>query len=466
MTTLTLARGGALTLALATIALTPAAAQKETPPPGSAPKPFTLPEGKRYELPNGMQVTLVPYGVQPMVAAQLVIRVGNVHEGPEEVWLADLAGDMLREGTATRDAAQLAAEVAAMGGQLGIGTGMDQTNIGADVLTEFGPRLVAVIADVARNPAFPATELPRLKANRLRQLAVAKTQPQQITLDEFRKAVYPDHPYGRIFPTEAMINGYTVDALKAFHARHYGAGRAHLYVAGRFDLAAMERAIADAFGGWARGTDASAPLPSPVAAKDVRVLDRKGAAQSTIYLGLPVPNPSSSDWVPLTVANTLLGGYFGSRITANIREDKGYTYSPFSTLSSRYRDTYWAQVADVTTSVTGASLKEIYHEIDRLRTEAPPADELQGVQNYLSGTFVLQNSNRFGIIGQSNFLDLHGLPRSYLSEYVQKVHAVTPAEVQRMARQYLDPMKMLLVVTGERSVIDEQLAPYRGATPD
>lgn len=443
----------------------PLAAQKEAPPPGGAPKAFTIPSGKSYTLPNGMEVTLVPYGTLPMVAVQLVLRVGNVNEQADQVWLADMTGDLLSEGTTSRTSQQIADEIASMGGQLNIGVGMDQTTIGTDVLAEFGPKAAALLADVARNPAFPASELARIKADRLRTLAVSKSQQQQLALEEFRNAMYPDHPYGRVFPTEEMLKSYTVEKIRGFHHANYGAVRAHLFVAGRFDQAAMERTISQAFGTWDKGSPNQAPAPHPVAKRDLRVIDRPGAAQSTIYLGLPVPSPSNTDWMPLVVTNALLGGSFGSRITSNIREDKGYTYSPFSQLSTRYHDTYWAEVADVTTAVTGPSLKEILYEVDRLRTTPPAADELKGIQNYLAGTFVLTNSNRFGIIGQSAFLDLQGLPKTFLTEYVQRVHAVTPAEVQRIAKAYLDPAKMLMVVAGDRSVIDPQLAPYRGATP-
>src|SRR5690606_27402174 len=139
-------------------------------------------------------------------------------------------------------------------------------------------------------------------------------------------------------------------------------------------------------------------------------------------------------YVPLQVTNTLLGGAFASRITRNIREDKGYTYSPFSFVSSRYRSAYWAEVADVTTAVTGASIGEIFKEIERLTAEPPPAEELRGVQNYLAGTFTLSTASRFGMLGQLRTLDLHGLPQTYLTNYVRNVHAVTPAEVQRIMR--------------------------------
>ena len=169
----------------------------------------------------------------------------------------------------------------------------------------------------------------------------------------------------------------TAVQVRAFYDANVGAARAHLYVAGRFDPAAMEAAVRDAFGGWKAGTPVSFAPPSPRTARAIHLIDRPGAVQSTIVIGMPVIDPTNPDYVPLLVTNTLLGGYFSSRITSNIREAKGYTYSPFSQVSVRYRDAYWAQNADVTTNVTGPSLKEIFYEIDRLQGEPPSADELK-----------------------------------------------------------------------------------------
>jgi len=165
------------------------------------------------------------------------------------------------------------------------------------------------------------------------------------------------------------------------------------------------------------------------------------------------------------VADALLGGAFGSRITTNIREQKGYTYSPFSTITTHYGDAYWAEFADVTTNVTGVSLKEIVGEIERLRKEAPPADELRGIQNNMAGIFTLQNASRGGVVGQLQFVDLHGLPDTYLTEYVKRVMAVSPAEVQRMARTYLRPENMAIVVVGDKKTVEEQVKPYTAHVP-
>src|SRR5262249_7288097 len=139
---------------------------------------------------------------------------------------------------------------------------------------------------------------------------------------------------------------------------------------------------------------------------------------------------------------------------------KGYTYSPNSQISTRYRNAYWVETADVTTKDTGASLKEILAEIKKLQSEPPSEKELKGIQNYMAGTFVLQNSARQGIIGQLEFVDLHGLPDDYLNGFVSRVYAVTPAQVQQMAAKYIQADKATIVVVGDVKVIAEQIKPY------
>ena len=183
--------------------------------------------------------------------------------------------------------------------------------------------------------------------------------------------------------------------------------------------------------------------------------------QSTVIVGLPVVDPSNPDYIALRVMDNILGGSFGSRITSNIREQKGYTYSPNSAINTHYRTATWAEFADVTTAVTGPSLKEIFYEIDRLRKEPPTADELKGIQAYMSGIFVLQNSTRQGIIGQLSFADLHGLGPQYLQTLVPKINAVTPEQVQAMAKKYLDSGKMTIVVVGDKDKIADQIATYQ-----
>jgi predicted Zn-dependent peptidase len=456
---MTIRRGLAMS-ALVLLAAAGAFAQKQAPPAPGAPKSFEAPTPTKFRLDNGLEVSLVPYGTVPKVRVELAVLAGNAYESAKLTSLADLTGDLMREGTKTKSATDISQAAARMGGSLDVGVNANTAEISGDVLSESGPEMVRLVADVAMNPKFPESELPRLKADALRNLSIAKSQPQQMAVEKFRGVLYPGHAYGRVFPTPEMVQGFTLADVRSFYEENWGAGRAHLYVAGRFDRAAIEAAIREAFAGWKAGKPSTLQPPTPKSVRSIYLVDRPGAVQSTILLGMPVPDPSNPDYVPLSVVNTLLGGYFSSRITANLREAKGYTYSPFSQISTRYRDAYWAEAADVTTNVTGPSLKEIFYEIDRLQKDPPTAEELKATQNYIAGVFVLQNSSRSGIINVLELIDLHGLPADYLKTYVQRIYAVTPQDVQKLAEKYIQDDKATIVVVGDKKVIEEQIKPY------
>ena len=448
-------------LALSIVAV--AHAQEEEgqgPPPGGTPKNFVLPAKDIFGLDNGLQATLIPFGSVPKATVSVIVRSGNLNEG-DQTWLADLSGDFFLEGTTSRSGEEIARAAAAIGGHINVAINEDQTTISGDVLAEFTPQMIELLAEVVRGPAFAESELERLKRDRLRQLSIAKTQPQTMAIAAFRKALYGDHPYGRLLPDEAQLAAYSIDDARNFYNNNFGARRTQVYVAGVFDADATRQAVERSFDSWEEGPDVLINIPKPVTGKVVLdVVDRPGASQSNVILGLPAVSPGHDDSIALQISNTLLGGYFSSRITANIREDKGYTYSPFSSLSSRYMDSYWAQTAAVTTNVTGPALKEIMYEIENLQKNPPPVAELDGVKNYAAGIFVLQNSTRNGIINVLNQIDLQELPDAYLTDYVSNVFAITPEQVSEITSKYLRTEDMTLTVVGDRGQISEQVAPF------
>ena len=437
-----------------------ASAQKEKPPEGSAPKPFVFPKQDTYTLPNGMKVTLVQYGSIPKVAFQATIYAGTKDDAKGKKALSEMTGLMLKEGTKTRTADQIALDTANMGGSINVGTGTDSTNITGEVLSEFDVKFVELLADVIQNPNFQQADLDRLKANKLRSLAVARQQASNQAWEKFREVVFAGHPYAQINPRDEEVAGYTLADLKDFHSKYYGAARTHLYVVGKFDTAAVKNAIGKAFSGWQKGTLPTRNVPNVVGKRGLETINRADAPQSTIYLGMPAPAPSDPDYVKFVVMDSILGGAFGSRITSNIRENKGYTYSPGSFVWGRYKTGYWVESADVTTAHTGASIKEILYEIDKMRDEPVPAAELQGIKNYLTGLYVLQNSSRFGVIGQLENSNYNELGSAYIDNYVKNVNAVTAADIQTVAKKYLTEDKMTIVVVGDLSKISTQIKPY------
>jgi predicted Zn-dependent peptidase len=435
-------------------------AQKQTPPPGGQPKPFVFPKQDNYTLPNGMQVTLVQYGAVPKVAVQAIVRAGHINEKSDQNWVSSVVSDMLKEGTSSRTAEQIARQTAEMGGSIFTSAATDSTTVGGEVLSEFDAKFVDLLADVLLHPKFAPDDLEKIRANKIRELAINRAQAGNLAWEKFRQVVFGNHPYSSIWAEEESLRGYKLDDVKGFYNNEYGAARTHLYVVGQFDTARVRSAIEKAFGGWQKGPAPIRNIPKIDARPSLVSIDRPGAPQSTIYLGMPAVSPSDADFIKFTVMDSLLGSSFGSRITANIRENKGYTYSPGSFVWNRYKTGYWVESADVTTESTGASIKEILYEIERLRKEPPTEAEMQGIKNYLIGIYVLQNSSRTGVIGQLETMNYNELDKSYLDTYVQKINAVTAQDVSDMVKKYLVPDKMTIVVVGDKSKIDTQLKPY------
>ena len=344
-----------------------------------------------------------------------------------------------------------------MGGNLNVFVGTHTTSLSTSVLSEFTPEAVQILGDVLVNPKLPESEVERLKKDMNRNLSVSLSRPGTQARKEFFAEIYPDHPYGRQYPTSEQVNSYGLEDVKRFYDTNFGAQRATVYIVGKFNAEEVKAAVNDKLSSWRKGPEVNYPVASPESNGDVKIVDRPGAPQSTIYYGLPVIDPSHEDYIALDVMNSLLGGSFGSRITSNIREDKGYTYSPNSALVANYQTGLWYENADVTTEFTGASIEEINKEIRRLQAEAPSKEELQGIQNYESGIYVLQNSTPWGIIGQLNFLDIHNLPESFLVDQVKNINAVTPQQVQEMAKKYIQPEKMTLIVVGDKEKINDQV---------
>lgn len=444
------------TFLLALLVVLPGKAQdKEVPPQGGEPRDFELPEKEVIDYDNGLQLVLVPYGSIPKATINITLKTGNINEGKEEVWLGDLLADLMEEGTTAGYSVK--DSLAGMGGNLNIGVGTHTTSLSTGVLAEFAPEAVKILADVLVDPKLPESELERLKKDMNRNLTVALSRPGTQARKEFFAEIYPDHPYGRQYPTQEQVNSFDLEDVKKFYEENFGAQRTTVYVVGKFNAEEVKAAVKEKLSSWRKGTEADYPVAQPESNATVKIIDRPGAPQSTIMYGLPVVDPTHEDYIALDVMNSLLGGSFGSRITSNIREDKGYTYSPGSALVSNYKTGVWYENADVTTEFTGASIAEINKEIRRLQEEAPGKEELQGIKNYESGIYVLQNSTPGGIIGQLIFLDVHNLPESFLVDQVKNINALTPEQIRMMAEKYIQPEKMTLIVVGDKEKIKDQV---------
>jgi zinc protease len=419
-----------------------------------------LPERHIETVGAGVQTTLVSTGVIPIAAIRLVVHTGSAHVPAGKTWLDRLMHAYLREGTEGLDAGAFARALAEIGGQLHVDGDEHSTTLEVEVPSEHAPQAVRYLADLARRPRFPEDSRERLLDDLRRDAHLAQAQPAWLAHAAFRGVLYPGHAYGAVLPSIEAIESFTTDEARAQWAAAASGSNARLMVAGVFDADAILREADAALAGWDGGAPPAVNAPSAATERVVHYVARPGAEQSTLQMGLRVPAPGHPDYVPLEVLNALLGGSFYSRITLNIREDKGYTYSPRSAISSRPGDAYWAETADVTTNVTGASIREILHEVERLRSEPPADDELRGIINYVAGSFAMRQATPGGVLNHLEFLDQHGLDATYSAEYVGKVRAVTPDDVTRLAREHLDPARMPIVVVGDRSQVESQVAEF------
>ncbi len=404
-----------------------------------------------------MRMALVQSGTVPIVALRLVIEAGSAHLHPSQAWLDRLTHDFLREGSATHDREAFAGALAAMGGSLDVEGDEHTTVLRTQVLAEHAAEAASLLIGLARAPRFPAEETPRLIADQQRWAEIAEQEPQWRAHAAFRTALFGAHPYATVLPHAASLASFTAADVRAFWERHTGAARSLLLAAGKFDPSAVVEAAAKASDGWTTpAVDGIAPA-QPRTSRVVRFVPRAGSEQSTLRIGVPVPAPGHGDYIALEVANALLGGSFSSRITQNIREQKGYTYSPSSQISTRPRDAYWAESADVTTPVTAPALSEILGEVERLRTEIPTEAEVLGITNYVAGLFAIRGATLSGLLDHLEFLALHDLDDSYTIEYDARVRAVSPREVWRVARDYLRPERLTIVVVGDPSAVRADL---------
>ena len=419
-----------------------------------------LPERRIETVGEGVQLTLVPAGVVPVTGIRLVVHAGSADVPEGQTWLDRFVHDYLAEGTTELESGAFAAALAELGGHLAVGGDEHTTTLSTEVPSEHATAALRLVVAAARTPRFPEGAAERLRDDLHRSAAVVSTQPGWLAHATFRSALYGDHAYARVLPTAEDIDRLTVEGARGFWESRAGGANVRLMVAGLFDGDAIVSTAQDALARWSGAAAPSVTAPAAGTSRVVHYVDRPGAAQSTLQIGLRVPAPGHPDYVPLEVLNSLLGGSFYSRITLNIREDKGYTYSPRSAISSRPGDAYWAESADVTTNVTGASIREILGEIERLRSEPPTEEELRGIINYVSGAFVIRQATPGGILNHLEFLDLHGLDTSYSANYVARVREVTPEVVQRLAQDYLDPATMPIVVVGDRAQVEEQVAEF------
>ncbi len=451
-------------LALA-LAATAASAQTDRPAVGPE-RPFQLAPRVERTLPNGLRVIVTRQTAIPKVSITLTVLSGYSSDPADLTGLASLTADLIQEGTKSRNSRQIRREAFGMGGSVTAAASQDFTSISARGLAEFAPQLIDLIADVAMNPTLPEDELAILKQQKLQQASQQKASPQFLANRTFRSELFGKHPYARTSETESSLKAMDRAKVAGFHTTHYRPNNAFLLIVGAIEPEAMMAAVSKAFGGWARG-DVPAPVftpPPALSGRKVFFVQRPNSIQSSIAIGNIAAKRSDPRWFELTLANTIYGGAFNSRIVRNIREEKGYTYSPQSALTGFSDAGFYRFAADVRNEVTGATLTEVFKEIDKLRADGSDGAELQGAKSYLRGIFPIQTSTQTGLSATLNNVYVFGLPKDYPETFRAKVAAVTPAQVKAGATTVLGSENSVIAIVGDYAKVKDQLAAYTNIT--
>ncbi|HVO56517.1 MAG TPA: pitrilysin family protein [Dongiaceae bacterium] len=416
------------------------------------------PKRSSTKLRNGLEVILLESHSIPKFHGELYFRAGNAAASNRGVALAEMTATMVRTGTQRRPSREIEERLRGLGADLSVAAGQDTTAISFAGLSDHAKPLLELVGELAREAAFPAPEFERERRQKLEEVKLERTQPGFLAGERLRKVLFGEHPYARISPTEEQVNAYSREALQALYRDFYTPEDALLILAGDFDPAAMQKLIEEIFGTWSGKKPAFPAMPAPAQPKGRRVylVDFPGAVQTQILCGCHAITRKHPDWLKLALTNSLYGGAFNSRLVMNIREDKGYTYSPRSAVNPLRQYGYFSVSAAVRNEVVAASLTEIFYEIDKLRSLPVPAAELLGAQNYLTGVFSIGLATQSGLLSQISTLALNELPADYLETYREKIRALTPEDVLSAARAYFDSANMQIVVVGDRSQIGAQ----------
>jgi zinc protease len=447
----------AVAMAFATIA-----AAQTTPPPPAPARSIQWPSIVESKLGNGLTVVLVPTHSVPKITAELSILAGRGTSYKTQPGVAQLAARVASEGTATRTSIEIKQELRSIGGVLTTGVDNDATTITASSLAEFAPKLLDLLSDVARHPAYPQSEVALAKTNLAQEIEEERSTPDFLAQEAMDKALFGAHPYGFTVPDPAAITRVTRASLKTFAAAHYLPNNATLVVVGDFEPATMRAEVERTFGSWKRV--ALPPTPRvvlPVREKrQIYVIDRPGSVQSTIIIGAAAPPRRSPDYIPLRTTNMIFGGSFYSRLTRNIREGKGYTYSPYSTANLRRAAGSFETGASVRNEVTGPTILEMLYELDRMRVMPVMAEELESAKTYSIGGMELELEAQASLAGRITSIYVDELPHDFLQTFREKINALTPADVQRNAARYFDTYRGAIVVVGDYKAIKDQLTPF------
>jgi len=417
-------------------------------------------------LPNGLQIVIAESHNFPKMIAQLFFRSGNSVVAATQPGLADITAAVVRTGTHSRTSESIEEDLRRIGSDLGTSAGADTSAISVAGLSEFSRDIFELIVDLARNASFPVGDFERIRRQRLEELRIERTTPGFISGERFRHILFGAHPYATIAPSEQQVQSYRIDDLKNYYAHHYSPANALLIVVGDFDTEKILDQVDQLFGQWhsPAPTPAANPAPPRHQGRRVHLVHLPGTVQTDVLVGNLGITRLDPDWYRLALANSIYGGAFNSRLVMNIREQKGYTYSPRSSVVALREYGYFTIHAAVRNDVVAATLTEMFYEADRMRSLPVGAQELLDAQSYMSGVFSLGVATQDGLVTQLSSVYLNRLPENYLDTYRESIRALSAEDVMLAARRHFDSANAQIVIVGDRAQIGEQAALFGEVT--
>jgi zinc protease len=443
-------------------------AQKEAPlppdlPPYGPEKPLQAPAVSSNKLDNGLTVWLVSEPGFPKVAFQVAIRGGFAADSADRPGISELLAATVDQGTKSRDAKQIAQELQASGGDFSAMAEKDSVEISTSVLSSKVENGLSVLSDILQNASFPDAEVSLAKRNLSDSLRQQESDPSFLANRALQKALFGDHPYHVNSPTQESIAAATPGDLRSIYRQRFRPDQAIVVVAGDFENARMLELMRSKLSGWTNPSEPSLSLPAPpsaMPAHNVYLVPRPGSVQTTFRLATFGPLRGDADYEAAEVANAIYGGTFSSRLVSNIREDKGYTYTPFSGLRAYRQAGTLITGADVRNEVTAPTLNEIMYELNRLATTSPTDEELSKAKRYLVGDEALDLQARSAVVRQLASLWVDNLPPDHIATSNQKLSGITKQDVDTAAKKYFPAAQTLIVAVGEEKVVREALAPF------
>jgi len=424
-----------------------------------------LPRAQEATLKNGLRVILLESHKVPTFNMQLVVLSGGLSDKPDYRGLATFTAALLREGTSKRSSKDIAEQVDALGATLTANSGLSSMTsvVNTSGLVENLDQTLDLFADVIRNPTFPQPEVDKYKTRTLAQLQFQRSIPQFLAAEQFQRAIYgADHPASLVAPPAESLKKLTSKDLAEFHATYYRPNNAIIAIVGDVTIKEILPKLEKAFGDWEKGTVPATTIPAAPAQTDSRIylIDRPGSVQTVIQLGTLGIERTSPDYFPVLLADRVLGGGPSGRLFMNLREDKGYTYGAYSNFGgSKFKGT-WISSSEVRTDVTEGAMKEFMYELNRMRNEPVTAEELDNAKRAIIGNFALSLEQPQALLQNIITQKLYNLPADYWDTYPQKVSAITTADVQRAAKQYIDLGHLQVVAVGDAAKAREVLAKY------